>query len=150
MKALASKRLFTLLLLLASVDGLATRKHPATLWAKQAEDSPLPPGWYAAVDPRSKRTYYWNRHTMESRWQRPVAPAATVEPEVVPKAAEPEPLSKKPTRQQGDCCKRGKESIQRACAFLPKFCIERARMNSNAPILGAYLTSLFIAAASFL
>eukprot|EP01029_Cantina_marsupialis_P027587 TRINITY_DN773060_c0_g1_i1.p1 TRINITY_DN773060_c0_g1~~TRINITY_DN773060_c0_g1_i1.p1 ORF type:complete len:322 (-),score=99.29 TRINITY_DN773060_c0_g1_i1:213-1178(-) len=35
--------------------------------------SALPPGWKAVKDPKSKRTYYWNKTTNKTTWTRPEA-----------------------------------------------------------------------------
>jgi len=36
----------------------------------------LPPGWTEAVDPRSGKTYYYNKATKETSWKKPTAAAA--------------------------------------------------------------------------
>ena len=52
---------------------------------KVQKERPLPPGWRAAVDPTSQRTYYWHEETKETTWRRPVpAAAAAAPPAMVP------------------------------------------------------------------
>ena len=41
---------------------------------KRKKSTELPPGWEAAVDPSSGKTYYANRSTRETRWDRPSPP----------------------------------------------------------------------------
>ena len=42
-------------------------------------DPPLPPGWSAARDPASGRTYYYEHSTRRTAWTRPEAPASVYE-----------------------------------------------------------------------
>ena len=46
-------------------------------------DPPLPPGWSAARDPASGRTYYYEHSTRKTAWIRPT-PAASAEEELPP------------------------------------------------------------------
>ena len=50
-------------------------------------DPPLPPGWSAARDPASGRTYYYEHATRRTAWARP-APAASEEAEELPPGVE--------------------------------------------------------------
>ncbi|CAH0378509.1 unnamed protein product [Pelagomonas calceolata] len=50
-------------------------------------DPPLPPGWSAARDPASGRTYYYEHSTRRTAWSRP-APAASEEAEELPPGVE--------------------------------------------------------------
>ena len=38
-----------------------------------AHDADLPPGWKAALDPTTKKTYYFNPTNGESSWSKPAA-----------------------------------------------------------------------------
>jgi len=51
---------------------------PAAAPAPAAEADPdaLPPGWTEHVDPRSGKTYYYNKSTKETSWKKPTASSA--------------------------------------------------------------------------
>jgi len=59
---------------------------PAPVSPRAPETPKLPPDWAEVKDPRSGKTYYYNKKTKETSW---TAPA--VEPEPEPAEAEPEP-----------------------------------------------------------
>ena len=40
---------------------------------RSADDADLPPGWKAALDPTTKKTYYFNPDNGESSWSKPAA-----------------------------------------------------------------------------
>lgn len=155
--------LFSLILL--TVLQAAARITPSSGRVKQGSvDDPLPPGWRAAVDPRSKRTYYWNQQTLETRWRRPVATDTAVE---APKAASvekqvPAAVSKveatklpthssvTPMQQLTEVYKSCKRSVARVWLVGQKTHADGSHKTVPAPVLGVYLASLFLAAASFL
>ena len=46
--------------------------------AKRAPPPPLPPGWNVAIDPSTKKEYYFNQHTQKTSWERPRDGASSV------------------------------------------------------------------------
>ena len=51
-------------------------------------DPPLPPGWSAARDPASGRTYYYEHSTRRTAWTRPAPPAPAPDAEELPPGVE--------------------------------------------------------------
>jgi hypothetical protein len=48
-------------------------------------NAPLPANWEAVADPSTHKTYYWNKSTNETTWERPAAdPSAGVTDESLP------------------------------------------------------------------
>lgn len=132
-----AKRHLPLLLLLASAapfSAISTRSAP------RREEQPLLPGWTAALDPRTKRTYYWNRETLETRWRRPVAPEKKAEP------AEAEvPASQ--TKQTARPAIRREKSTPQSRREPHAGSVTTA---ARAPVLSMYLTTLLLGSAYFL
>ena len=123
------------------IDALSQRFRQ---WQRQqlAGPAPLPQGWHAAVDPRSKKTYYWNEETRVSVWQRPV-------PGVDGEAPATEEQESEGTAKSASELRRARSSVALASSLTRAF-RDEPRTTASAPLLGAYLTSLFIAAACFL
>jgi polyglutamine-binding protein 1 len=56
-------------------DGVEQRRDET---AKRAPPPPLPPGWSVAIDPSTKKEYYFNPHTQKTSWERPRDGASAV------------------------------------------------------------------------
>jgi len=56
----------------------ANEPQPRAETKRTPPPPPLPPGWSAAVDPTSKKEYYFNPHTQKTSWERPCDGASAV------------------------------------------------------------------------
>mmetsp|Transcript_64710 Transcript_64710/g.193338 ORF Transcript_64710/g.193338 Transcript_64710/m.193338 type:complete len:122 (+) Transcript_64710:1-366(+) len=118
---------------------------------------PLPAGWKPATDPRSKKTYYWNEVTRETRWSRPEssavrrvsrpAPAVQTTGTAVSKLGTG--LSKLGTGLS-KLQNTGRTSVRRVQLAWQQLKAEEGPGSRSAPVLGVYLGSLFLAAGMFL
>ena len=56
----------------------ATTVRAAAVGALAPPPPPLPPGWSVAIDPSTKKEYYFNPHTQKTSWDRPRDGASAV------------------------------------------------------------------------